>query len=314
MSQHQENPQGTHDVSLQTFKEPQSVEVEQASRDVEETFPSSHPVISSSSCSYSEDTSSSSSTSSEYSSSQEDEDNTTHSPDASDSETIPVDSLKKKVNFLVNYMLHKYQMKDMMRKEDILKIVITEDEEHFHDIFRQATERMEMLFGLEVKEVDSINHCYGFFIKLGLTYDGMQNDEYSFPKTGLLILILGVIYMKGNRATEEEMWEALNLMGIYSEMNDFIFGDPRELITKEFVAEQYLECRQVPNTDPVQYEYVWGPRACAETSKMKVLELVAKLHGTVPSAFPSQYEEALLEERENTTESTSDIISRFPYT
>lgn len=42
-----------------------------------------------------------------------------------------------------------------------------------------------------------------FFIKLGLTYDGMMHGEAGVPKTGILILILGVIFMKGNCATEE---------------------------------------------------------------------------------------------------------------
>ena len=41
-----------------------------------------------------------------------------------------------------------------------------------------------------------------------------------------------------------------------------------------------------------------GPQAHAETSKMKVLEFLAKVNDTVPSAFSSQYEEALRDEEE----------------
>eukprot|EP00069_Balaena_mysticetus_P004732 bmy_17501T0 len=78
----------------------------------------------------------------------------------------------------------------------------------------------------------------------------------------------------------------------------FIFGEPRELITKEFVKEKYLEYRQVSNTDPAQFEFLWGPRAHAETTKMKVLEFLSKVHGTDPSSFPSQYEDALQDEEE----------------
>ncbi|XP_038171624.1 melanoma-associated antigen B16-like [Arvicola amphibius] len=211
---------------------------------------------------------------------------------------VPVMSVDNKVDFLVNYMLYKYQMKEMISKTDILRLIVREDENRFHEIFRRSSEHMEMVFGLDVKEVDPVNHIYALFIKLGLTYDGMRSDEYSFPKTGLLIIILGVVFMKGNRATEEEIWEALNAMGIYGGMNHFIFGDPRQLITNEFVKEQYLVYQPVANSNPVQYEYVWGPRARAETSKMKVLEFVAKLHGTNPATFQSQYEEALIEEEE----------------
>ncbi|KAH0501832.1 Melanoma-associated antigen B16 [Microtus ochrogaster] len=208
---------------------------------------------------------------------------------------VPVMSFYSKVYFLVNYMLYKYQMKEMMIKTDILRLIVREDENCFHEILMRSAELMEMVFGIGVKEVDPVNHVYALFIKLGLTYDGMRSDEFSFPKTGLLIIILGVVFLKGNRATEEEIWEALNPMGIYAGVNNFIFGDPRQLITNEFVKEQYLVYQPVADSDPVRYEYVWGPRARAETSKMKVLEFVAKVYGTHPATFQSQYQEALIE-------------------
>ncbi|XP_034341991.1 melanoma-associated antigen B16 [Arvicanthis niloticus] len=240
---------------------------------------------------------------------------------------LPVMTVDGKVDFLVNYMLYKYQMKEMMSMDDIMRLVIREDVNHFHEILMRASERIELVFGLEVKEVDPVNHFYALFIKLGLTYDGMRDDEYSFPKTGLLIVILGIVFMKGNRATEEEIWEVLNPMGIYAGMNHLIFGDPRELITGEFVREQYLAYQPIANSDPMQYEYVWGLRAKAETSKMKVLEFVAKVHGSHPTAFPSEYEEALIEEEERTLvmilqqagpssapgESSSDTSSNFSH-
>ncbi|XP_029417089.1 melanoma-associated antigen B16 [Nannospalax galili] len=239
---------------------------------------------------------------------------------------VPDDPISRKVDFMVNYMLYKYQVRELMSMEDMIRTVIREDESHFHEILSLANDRMEMVFGLEVKKVDPINHFYGLFIKLGLTYDGMHHHEYSFPKTGLLILILGVVFMKGNRATEEEIWRVLNPMGIIAGVPHFLFGEPRKLVTEEFVWEQYLECQPVPNSFPVRYEYVWGPRARAETSKMKVLEYVAKIHGVHPSIFQAQYQEALLEEEERTlamlldraasssmvAESSSAIPSRFP--
>ena len=61
---------------------------------------------------------------------------------------------------------------------------------------------------------------------------------------------------------------------------------------------KYLEYRQVAHSDPPRYEFLWGPRAHAETSKMKVLEFLAKVNDTVPSAFSMQYEEALRDEEE----------------
>ncbi|VCW69317.1 unnamed protein product [Gulo gulo] len=112
--------------------------------------------------------------------------------------------------------------------------------------------------------------------------------------------ILCVIFMKGNCATEEDIWEVLNVMGVYAERKHLIYGDPKKLVTQDLVQERYLQYRQVANSDPPRYEFLWGPRAHAETSKMKVLEFLAKIHDTVPSAFPSWYEEALQDEEERT--------------
>ncbi|EGW09444.1 Melanoma-associated antigen B16 [Cricetulus griseus] len=278
----------------QTCEETQGLEIKQVSRDVEEPGPSSYSLMASNQDDLADQIPSTSGGLSD----QENQGNPVNPPCQPDTTNTPVMSIDSKVDFLVNYMLYKYQMKEIMSMTDILKLIVKEDEDRFPEILMRATERMEMVFGLDVKEIDPVNHCYALFIKLGLTYDGMRSDQYSFPKTGLLILILGIVFMKGNRSTEEEIWEVLNPMGIYAGMNHFVFGDPRQLITDEFVREQYLTYQPVANSDPVQYEYVWGPRTRAETSKMKVLEYVAKVHGTDPIAFRSQYEEALIEEEE----------------
>lgn len=61
---------------------------------------------------------------------------------------------------------------------------------------------------------------------------------------------------------------------------------------------KYLEYRQVANSDPAHYEFLWGPRAHAETRQMKVLEFLAKINHTIPRAFQSCFEEALRDEEE----------------
>ena len=87
------------------------------------------------------------------------------------------------------------------------------------------------------------------------------------------------------------------MMQVYAGRKPIIYGEPRKLITRDLVTMKYLEYLQVANSDPPRYEFLWGPRAHVETSKTKVLEFLAKVHDTVPSAL-SQYEEALLDEEE----------------
>uniref|UniRef100_A0A8C3VEF9 MAGE family member B18 n=1 Tax=Catagonus wagneri TaxID=51154 RepID=A0A8C3VEF9_9CETA len=208
------------------------------------------------------------------------------------------DPLNKKVVLLVQFLLQKYQKKEPITKADMLKFVIKKYKYHFNEILKRASEHMELAFGVDLKEVDPTRHCYALVSKLDLTFDGTMNEEENMPKTGLLMIVLGVIFMNGRCAPEEEIWEVLNMMGVYAERKHFLYGDPKKVITEDLVQLKYLEYRQVPESDPPRYEFLWGPRAHAETSKMKVLEFLAKVHDTVPSAFPSWYEEALRDEEE----------------
>ncbi|XP_053434951.1 melanoma-associated antigen B10-like [Nycticebus coucang] len=206
--------------------------------------------------------------------------------------------LEKKVAMLVHYLLYKYQMKEPITKADMLKNVIQMYKNHFSEILRRASERLELVFGLDMKQVDPNRNIYVLINKLELGCDGRTDDIRGVPKTGLLMTVLGVIFTKGNCATEEQVWEVLNMMGVYDGRTHFIYGEPRKLLTKDLVTEKYLEYRQVANSDPPRYEFLWGPRSYAETSKMKVLEFLAKIHDTVPSAYPGWYEEALKDEEE----------------
>ncbi|XP_017823832.2 melanoma-associated antigen B18 [Callithrix jacchus] len=208
------------------------------------------------------------------------------------------DPLNRKVVLLVNFLLQKYQNKQPITKGEMIKFVIKKDKCHFNEIIKRASEHMELAFGVDLKEVDPIRHSYAIFNKLDLTYDGTTSDEEDIPKTGLLMVALSVIFMNGNRAPEEAVWEVLNVMGIYADTEHFLYGDPRKVITKDLVQLKYLEYQQVPNSDPPCYEFLWGPRAYAETSKMKVLKFLANMYDTVPTAFPSCYEEALRDEEE----------------
>ncbi|XP_058906496.1 melanoma-associated antigen B18-like [Kogia breviceps] len=207
-------------------------------------------------------------------------------------------AVDQKAILLVQFLLRKYNMREPITKKGMLKHVIGKHKEHFNEILKRASELMGLAFGIDVKEVDPTRHCYVLVSKFQCTSDDRLRGEEIMPKNGLLMTILCVIFMKGNSATEEDIWEVLNVMGIYAGKKHFIHGEPKKLITKDLVQEGYLEYRQVPNSDPPRYEFLWGPRAQAEISKIKVLEFLAKMHDTVPSAFPLLYEEALRDEEE----------------
>ncbi|XP_008562984.1 PREDICTED: melanoma-associated antigen 10-like, partial [Galeopterus variegatus] len=208
------------------------------------------------------------------------------------------DAPEETMSDLLNFLLLKYRMKEPITKEEMLNGVLKNYEDQFPAILSRVSKCLELVYGIEVKEVDPAGHAYSLSICLGLTYDGMQSDDQSMPKTGLLISILGLIFMEGNCTSEESMWEALSMLGVCPGSEHSIYGEPRKLITEDWVQENYLEYRQVPDSDPARYEFLWGPRAHAETTKMKVLEYLGKFNITVPSLFPYLYEEALRDEEE----------------
>lgn len=208
------------------------------------------------------------------------------------------DLLTRKTGMLMQYLLCKHKMKQPMHKGEMLKVINKRFKEDFPDILKKASERLQLVFGLEVKQIKPNSSYYTLVSKLDPSIGGTLTTGLPFPQNGLLMPLLGVIFLNGNRATEKEIWDFLNILGLFDGKMHIIFGEPRNLITKVLVREKYLEYQQVANSDPPSYEFLWGPRAHAETTKMKVLMFLAKVNETVPQAFPSHYEEALRDQEE----------------
>lgn len=51
--------------------------------------------------------------------------------------------------------------------------------------------------------------------------------DHGMPKTGLLILVLRMIFMEDNCTPEEKIWETLRKMKVYTDKKDFIDGYPK---------------------------------------------------------------------------------------
>ncbi|XP_003464425.1 melanoma-associated antigen 8-like [Cavia porcellus] len=206
-----------------------------------------------------------------------------------------------KIAKLLPILLLKYQKKEPITKAEILQFVAPRYHGHFPLLFKAVCECMCLAFGIDVQEVNSPGQTYILFPVLGLTYNGIVSDDYqSFSKINLLMVILSVIFLKGNRINEVDLREFLKTREMLPQKEHFVIGDPWQFITKHLVEQQYLECRQVPDSDPAQYEFLWGPRARAETSKMKVLEHLAKVNRRDARSYKRLHEEALREEQEAT--------------
>ncbi|KAI5939378.1 melanoma-associated antigen B4-like [Manis javanica] len=207
------------------------------------------------------------------------------------------DLLSRKVNMMMESLLEKFKTKDSITQAALIKIIGMKYSHYFPELLRRTSRRMELVFGLELKEVNHKRHVYTL-VSTGLAGDENLSSDKGLSTSGFLMSLLGVIFMKGNRATKKEVWEFLNTLGVYAGRRHPIIGEPCRLINKELVQQKYLEYHQVPGSDPPCYEFLWGDRAHAETSKMRVLEFLAKIYDTVPSSFPSLYNQALRDEQE----------------
>ncbi|XP_066106642.1 melanoma-associated antigen B4-like [Saccopteryx bilineata] len=219
-----------------------------------------------------------------------------NAPQASTStELCDPDLLTRKARMVMKYLLSQYQLKKPIRKVDMLKIVHKWYKKDFPEILRRVTEQLDVAYGLELKEDKPNGTVYSLTETPGTS---SLNKCWRFPIKGMLMPLLGVIFLNGKCAPEAEIWKYLNLMGVYDGKKHFIYGEPRKLITEDLVQEEYLVYRQVPSSDPPRYEFLWGPRAEAETSTLKVLEFLAKLNDCDVTDFPILYAKALREEQE----------------
>ncbi|XP_055986236.1 melanoma-associated antigen 4-like [Sorex fumeus] len=187
------------------------------------------------------------------------------------------EALDDKITDLVGFLLFKYRTKQPTTKKEMLRYILNNDEENFSVILSHASECMKLVFGIDVKE-DPHAHSYALVTTLGLTYNGRVGPQQGMPNTGLLLMVLGVIVLEDDCASEEAVWGQLGFMGVHPGRKHFIYGEPRKLLTNVWVREQYLKYQQVPGSIPAHYQFLWGPRAYAETTKMDVLDFLLKIY------------------------------------
>ncbi|CAI9150156.1 unnamed protein product, partial [Rangifer tarandus platyrhynchus] len=207
---------------------------------------------------------------------------------ASSSSSLPVWGTLEE---LVQFLLSRYLAKESITKAEVLSSVLKDYQDHFLVVLSQASEYLQLIFGLEVKEVGPSETTYILVPTLGLTLNEMLRDGQGLPKAGLLVVILCLI-TNGDRAPEEKVWGALSRLGVCVGSVHCVFGEPRTLLTHVWVQEGYLEYRQVPYSYPARYEFLWGPRAYAETSKREVMAFLLRIKERASRAFPPLSAEA----------------------
>ena len=79
-------------------------------------------------------------------------------------------------------------------------------------VFTQASQCLQVVIGMEMKDLNPREHIYIMVPTLGLTCDAMPSGGQGLPKAGLPVLVLSLIMWNGDRAPEE-VRGALSRMG-----------------------------------------------------------------------------------------------------
>nr|XP_055194115.1 melanoma-associated antigen 8-like [Nyctereutes procyonoides] len=170
----------------------------------------------------------------------------------------PQGTFHVKTAALVKFLLLKYRTKQPTNKAEMLEVITPAFQDDFPVILSEASICLRLVLGLDVTEVDPREDSYDLNIVLGLTWDGMVSGQGDLPKTSLLVLVLGLIVLEDDCAPRR-----------------------RDLLTNVWVQEGYLECRPVAGSDPVRYEFLWGPRAYEETTKLQVMDYVFQVSSSL---------------------------------
>nr|XP_058963057.1 non-structural maintenance of chromosomes element 3 homolog [Pocillopora verrucosa] len=212
------------------------------------------------------------------------------------------EELKRKTSDVARYLLFTDRKKYPVKRGDITKNVLKEHAKSFNEIFDHAKKNLNKVFGIEVEEID-VGKSRGYIL-----VDGVKSEEQhelidwgdDLPKMGLLMVVLGMIFMCDHVITESKLWHMLKKLGIEPKKEHEVFGDSEKLISQEFVRQCYLDRKKVLGGDEAAYEYRWGARAEKELTWRQALKFVSEIYGTQMEDWTAQMKEITAKEESDT--------------
>ncbi|KAI9282832.1 MAGE family-domain-containing protein [Umbelopsis sp. AD052] len=219
--------------------------------------------------------------------------------------------LERKVNDTVRYALACEHRKQVIRKDDITRKVLTDRSRSFPAIFDKTQAKLRHIFGMELTELvtkeksnPTKRAAANGKVQLSKTYvlrnilPEEQNDpqiihhtDDEYQSTGLLYVILSLIFVNEQSMNDELLMSHLNRLRIPEESETF--GD-RARMLDGFVKQGYLQ-RQKLNADVAQgdqpvFQYSWGPRAKAEVPEQNMVGLISSVRkSTVVESCPNEH-------------------------
>lgn len=117
---------------------------------------------------------------------------------------------------LVQFFLVKDKKKSFIICLEMVKYVIGDLKILFLDIIVRVVEYLWYVFGFELKQFDCKYYIYILINKLKFLEEEEEEEDLGGDgfRLGLLMMILGFIYMRGNSVREVQVWEMLCWLGV----------------------------------------------------------------------------------------------------
>lgn len=171
-------------------------------------------------------------------------------------------------------------------------------------VYEYPSKDLADVFGYKLEPIDEKNTCFYLINafdehpepeKRHLTLSPKEQEE-----TGLLTVILAVIYMKNGVIKHDDLFKFLKDLKIWDDDREMEpFGKVKNLIDDWVKKQQYLAmCKEDTNEDNPTVTYTWGQRATVEVKKSEILKFVSEIYGKSPEEFTEQYEAIQREEGE----------------
>jgi len=185
-------------------------------------------------------------------------------------------------NDIVRYLLAVDYKKHPIKQLDIKKNALKDYSRAFNSLMKIAVEKLHNVFGINVVETEvGKQKAYMLVNALDNKYDAPHQTwpPEDHANMGLVLVILSVIFMKGNVLSEQDLFDLLSRLGITTDRPDETFGDIKHLIMTDFVRQGYLEIEREQGSDPPVHLFRWGARAKVETSKRHAMDFICQVFG-----------------------------------
>lgn len=243
------------------------------------------------------------------------------------------DDLEKLVSDVVFYFLVADQKKQLIKRPELCKNcdLSRKSRADQDNIIEKAKVHLATIFGIRVEELEAKKGHYILVNQLALEENTETDHIYwsdnEAAQMGLTFSILGLIFMNGEKVSDEILFKFLKSLGVSEdnvrkergreksvevdpEVTALFGGDIKKFVNEVLVAKQhYLARARVPHHDVDKeiYEYSWGDRAEKEVKRSNVLKMVCELYDNCsPKMFKEQLEKVIALEGEDAMDQEAD--------